>query len=143
MFDKLKSFLALPKKEVRHDVGLAFIAPVLNDIKEDIESITKSFDTLQNLIDSGFKIDFDKIPSEQLSDLIEKITEASAIVEASDAADKVKITEIAANLHDNAVKCSAMSAFLVNSTSSDDYMNEVWILFKKIRNDLKEMLGLL
>ncbi|MBD3361186.1 hypothetical protein GF358_00130 [Candidatus Woesearchaeota archaeon] len=141
MFDKFRSLLALPKKEVRHDVGLAFIAPVLKNIKSDIDKVRISFDNIDKLIGSGFKIGFDKIPAEQLSDLIEKTKEVSAMVEASDTADKVRITELLAEMHDDVVKCSALTAFLVNSDSPDDDFQSAARIFRSIDEKFRQISG--
>ncbi len=143
MLDKLKDLLTFTKKEVRQNAGSAFIVPVLKSIKKDIDELERSFQHLEHLIDSGFKIGFDKIPSEYLSDLIEKTQEFSALIEASDVADKIKITELLAKLHDNAARCSGMVTFLVNSVNPEQNIEKINTFFENIRTEFIEISKLL
>lgn len=139
MLDKLKSFFVFPKKEAVHDVGLAFIEPVLLSITNDVLAINAAFNDVRHLVDSGFRIGFDKIPSAQLHDLIEKTQEFSAMLEAADVQNKVKLTELLAGVYDNAVRCSAAAAFLVNSTDPDSGLKKVLVFFDNVKNWLEEV----
>lgn len=136
MLEHLKSLLTLNKKEVRKNAGSAFIAPILRSIQKDVMEIEISLNNIQKLIDVGFKIGFDKIPANYLSDLIEKTHEFSALIEASNAQNRIQLTELVAKLNSNATKCSGMITFLVNSNDPDSDMKKINEFFDNVKNDL-------
>lgn len=143
MLDKLKNLFLVFKKEEKHDYGLALAEPSLLSINKDLENIDKSFNNLRKLVDSGFRIGFDKIPSTYLTDLIESIKEFSVMIEASDSANKIKLTGLLAKMHDNAVKCSAMASFVVNSANPDADLEKLLEFFSNVKSEFKEIKVLL
>jgi hypothetical protein len=138
----LKSLFSSIKKEERSDGGYAFAEPVLSSLEGDISKIDSSFSSIKHLVDSGFRIGFDKIPSIELGDLIEKVKEFSAIVEASDVGSRIQITALLARMHDSAVKCSGFSAFLVDSAEPNINLNKLLACFGEVKDSFKEVRAL-
>jgi len=135
----LKNLFSFFKKEDRSDGSYAFAEPILSSLESDISKIDSSFSSVKHLVDSGFRVGFDKIPSIELGDLIEKLKEFSAVVEASDVRRRIEITVLLAQMHDSAVKCSGLSAFLVNSTEPGINLSRLLISFAEVKNSFKEV----
>ncbi len=138
----LKNLLSFVKKEDRNDGSYAFAEPILSSLESDISKIDSSFSSVKHLVDSGFKIGFDKIPSVELGDLIEKVKEFSAVVEASDVGSRIQITARLAKMHDNAVKCSGLSAFLVDSAEPGINLGKLLVSFAEVKNSFNEVRAL-
>ena len=138
----LKSLFGFIKKEDRSDGSYAFAEPILSSLESDISKIDSSFISVKHLVDSGFRIGFDKIPSIELGDLIEKVKEFSAVVEASDVGSRIQITALLARMHDSAVKCSGFSAFLVNSVEPGINLSKLLVSFSEVKNSFNEVRSL-
>ncbi len=138
----LKSLFSFVKKEDRSDGSYAFAEPILSSLESDISKIDSSFSSVKHLVDSGFRIGFDKIPSIELGDLIEKLKEFSAVVEASDVGGRIQITALLARMHDSAVKCSGLSAFLVDSAEPNINLAKLLSSFGEIKANFEEVRSL-
>ena len=138
----LKSLFGFIKKEDRSDGSYAFAEPILSSLESDISKIDSSFISVKHLVDSGFRIGFDKIPSIELGDLIEKVKEFSAVVEASDVGSRIQITALLARMHDSAVKCSGLSAFLVDSSEPSINLSKLLVSFSEVKNSFNEVRAL-
>jgi len=142
MLNYLKNLFNIIKKEENSDAVHAFAKPVLYSLESDISKIGSSFDSIKHLVDSGFRIGFDKIPSVELGDLVEKLKEFSAVVEASPAGNRIRVTSLLAKMHDSAVKCSGLSAFLVDSSEPDINFSQILSCFNDIKLSFKEVCAL-
>jgi len=141
MLDKLRNLFV--KKEEVHDSGLNLSDSSFFSIKEDLNNIENSLDNLKDLAEKGFKINFKSIPSDDLSDLIENIISFSSFVEVSDVKNKVEVSELLAKMHDNAVKCSSMTSFLVGSFNSEEDLKVVLDSFNIVKDSFKKINTLL
>ncbi|MBW2969419.1 hypothetical protein KY314_04900 [Candidatus Woesearchaeota archaeon] len=141
MLDKLRNLFV--KKEEVHDSGLALSDSSFFSIKDDLNNIENSLDNLKDLAEKGFKVSFKSIPSDDLSDLIENIISFSSFVEVSDVKNKVEVSELLAKMHDNAVKCSSMTSFLVGSFNSEEDLKVVLDSFNIVKDSFKKINTLL
>lgn len=138
----LKNLLGFIKKEDRSDGSYAFAEPILSSLESDISKIDSSFISIKRMVDSGFRIGFDKIPSVEIGDLIEKLKEFSAVVEASNAGSRIQITALLARMHDSAVKCSGLSAFLVDSAEPGINLSKLLASFSEVKASFREVRAL-
>lgn len=138
----LKNLFSFIKNGDKSDGSYAFAEPILSSLESDIYKIESSLGSIKRLVDSGFRVGFDKIPSIELGDLIEKLKEFSAVVEAADAGNRIQITALLAKMHDSAVKCSGLSAFLVDAAEPSINLAKLLDCFGEVKNAFSEVRSL-